>query len=126
MSLPTRPPRVLLGDLEPMTRVGMRKWLAEGGVEVVGEVDEPAAIVAESRRLAPDAVVLALADGAGRMLGKQVRGAAPTVTVILWARDETEMEVLEPGTAPPRRVATGVPDALLRELTSVSTTRERV
>jgi DNA-binding NarL/FixJ family response regulator len=126
VSLPTRPPRVLLGDLEPMTRVGMRKWLAEGGVEVVGEVDEPAAIVAESRRLAPDAVVLALGDGAGRMLGKQVRGAAPTVTVILWARDETEMEVLEPGTAPPRRVATGVPDALLRELTSVSTTRERV
>ncbi|HUC34964.1 MAG TPA: hypothetical protein VMR48_04630 [Gaiellaceae bacterium] len=126
MSLPTRPPRVLLGDLEPMTRVGMRKWLADGGVEVVGEVDEPAEIVAESRRLAPDAVVLALGDGAGRMLGKQVRGAAPTVTVILWARDETEMEVLEPGTAAPRRVATGVPDALLRELASVSTTRERV
>jgi DNA-binding NarL/FixJ family response regulator len=111
---------VLLGDLEPMTRVGMRKWLADGGVEVVGEVDEPAEI------LAPDAVVLALGDGAGRMLGKQVRGAAPTVTVILWARDETEMEVLEPGTAAPRRVATGVPDALLRELASVSTTRERV
>jgi DNA-binding NarL/FixJ family response regulator len=121
-----RPPRVLLGNLEPMTRVGMRKWLADGGIDVVAEEDEPAAIVAESRRLAPDAVVLPLEDGPGRMLGEQVRAAAREVTVILWARDETEMEVLEPGTAPPRRVATGVPDALLRELTSVSTTRERV
>jgi hypothetical protein len=49
----------------------------------------------------------------------------PEVTVILWARDETEMEVFEPGSASPRRVATAVPDALLREL-SVSTTTERV
>lgn len=120
-----RPPRVLLGNLEPMTRVGMRKWLADGGIEVVAEVDEAEAIVAESRRLAPDAVVLALEEGTGRTLGEQVRAAAPEVTVILWARDETEMEVFEPGSAAPRRVATAVPDALLSEL-SVSTTRERV
>lgn len=120
-----RPPRVLLGNLEPMTRVGMRKWLADGGIEVVAEVDEAEAIVAESRRLAPDAVVLALDEGTGRTLGEQVRAAAPEVTVILWARDETEMEVFEPGSAAPRRVATAVPDALLSEL-SVSTTRERV
>lgn len=126
MSVPTRSPRVLLGNLEPITRVGMRQWLADGGIEVVGEVNEPGEIVSESRRLAPDAVVVALEDGAGRTLGRQVRGAAPEVTVILWARDETEMEVLEPGSAAPRRVATGVPDALLRELSSVSTTKERV
>jgi DNA-binding NarL/FixJ family response regulator len=120
-----RPPRVLLGNLEPMTRVGMRKWLADGGIDVVAEEDEPSAIVAESRRLAPDAVVLPLEDGPGRMLGEQVRAAAREVTVILWARDETEMEVFEPGSMRPRRVATAVPDALLSEL-SVSTTRERV
>jgi DNA-binding NarL/FixJ family response regulator len=125
VSVPTRPPRVLLGNLEPMTRVGMRKWLADGGIEIVAEVDEPQAIVAESLRQAPDAVVLALEDGAGRTLGEQVRRAMPEVTVILWARDETEMEVFEPGSASPRRVATAVPDALLREL-SVSTTTERV
>jgi DNA-binding NarL/FixJ family response regulator len=117
---------VLLGNLEPMARVGMRKWLADGGIDVVGEVDEPEQIVAESRRLRPDAVVLGLEDGAGRSLGEQVRGAAPEVTVILWARDETEMEVFEPGSAAPRRVATAVPHALLRELSSVSTTTERV
>ncbi len=125
MSVPTRPPRVLLGNLEPMTRVGMRRWLADGGIEIVGEVDESTAIVAESRRVAPDAVVLGL-DGSGRALGEQVRRATPEVTVILWARDETEMEVLEPGSAAPRRVATAVPHALLRELSSVSTTTERV
>ena len=124
MPVPTRPPRVLLGNLEPMTRVGMRKWLADGGIEIDGEADEPSAIVAESRRLAPDAVVLDL-NGSGRALGEQVRGAAPEVTVILWARDETEMEVFEPGSAAPRRVATAVPHALLREL-NVSTTTERV
>jgi DNA-binding NarL/FixJ family response regulator len=107
-----------------MTRVGMRKWLADGGIEIVGEVDKPPAIVAESRRLAPDAVVLDL-TGSGRALGEQIRGAAPEVTVILWARDETEMEVFEPGSAAPRRVATAVPHALLREL-NVSTTTERV
>jgi DNA-binding NarL/FixJ family response regulator len=116
---------VLLGNLEPMTRVGMRKWLADGGIDVVAEVDEPEAIVAESRRLVPDAVVLGL-DVGGRMLGEQVRVAAPEVTVILWARDETEMEVFEPGSAAPRRVATAVPDALLSELSNVSTTTERV
>lgn len=125
MSVPTRPPRVLLGNLEPMTRVGMRNWLADGGIEIVGEVDEPTEIVAEARRLAPDAVVLGRDEAGGRTLGEQVRGAAPEVTVILWARDETEMEVFEPGSAAPRRVATAVPDALLREL-SVSTTKERV
>jgi DNA-binding NarL/FixJ family response regulator len=117
---------VLLGNLEPMMRVGMKKWLADGGIDVVAEEDQPAAIVAESRRLVPDAVVLALDGGAGRTLGEQVRAAAPTVTVILWERDETEMEVFEPGSAAPRRVATAVPDALLRELSSVSTTTERV
>jgi DNA-binding NarL/FixJ family response regulator len=117
---------VLLGNLEPMTRVGMRKWLADGGIEIVAEVDGPTAIVAESRRLVPDAVVLGLDEGAGRALGEQVRAAAPEVTVILWARDETEMEVFEPGSAAPRRVATAVPDALLSELSSVSTTTERV
>lgn len=117
---------MLLGNLEPMARVGMRNWLTDGGVLVVAEVDEPAAIVAETRRLVPDAVVLGLDEGAGRALGEQVRTAAPEVTVILWARDETEMEVFEPGSAAPRRVATAVPDALLSELGSVSKSTERV
>ena len=31
---PSRPPRVLLGDLAPMHRLGMRRMLAERGVEV--------------------------------------------------------------------------------------------
>jgi DNA-binding NarL/FixJ family response regulator len=117
---------VLLGNLEPMARVGMRNWLVDGGIDVVAEVSEPTAIVAETRRFLPDVVVLALDQGEGRTLGEQVRAAAPGVTVILWARDETELEVLEPGSSAPRRVATAVPDALLRELSSVVTATERV
>ena len=50
-------------------------------------------------------------------MGEQVRGAAPEAKVILWARDETEMEVFEPGSAVPRRVATAIPDALLASST---------
>ena len=107
---------MLLGNLEPMTRLGMTSMLASGGVEVVGD-DTDEALLAEVRRVLPDAVVLGLDQEAGRELGEQVRAAAPTTKVILWARDETAMEVFEPGSARPRRVGSGVREALLSELT---------
>jgi hypothetical protein len=36
--------------------------------------------------------------------------------VILWARDETEMEVFDPGSSTPRRIRMGVSEALLVEV----------
>ena len=39
--------------------------------------------------------------------------------MILWARDEDEMEVLDPGRPTPRRVVTAVPEALRSELSEV-------
>jgi DNA-binding NarL/FixJ family response regulator len=114
---------VLLGNLEPMTKLGMQKMLSSDGIEVVGDTD--VALLAQVRRVIPDAVVLGLDEGMGRELGEQVRAAAPNAKVILWARDETEMQVFEPGSARPRRVGSGVRDALLSELTGVQATRER-
>lgn len=115
--------RVLLGNLEPMVRLGMSRVLSEDGVEVLAEEGQPADVVAHAKRLHPDAVVLALDDGGARELGEQVRAAAPDAKVILWARDETEMEVFDPGASAPRRIRTSVP-ATLRSEVGAEKTRE--
>lgn len=118
-----RPQRVLLGNLEPMVQLGMTRLLADGGVEVLaGEDGGTQALLTQVARLLPDAVVLGLeARAAARELADEVRAAAPGTKVVLWARDETEMQVLDPGSAAPRRIFDHVPDALLAELGPTST-----
>jgi DNA-binding NarL/FixJ family response regulator len=108
--------RVLLGNLEPMVKLGMSKVLTDEGVEVVAEEGQSDDVVAHARRLHPDAVVLALDGGKSRELGEQVRAAAPDTKVILWARDETEMEVFDPGSSAPRRIRSAGSGALKREV----------
>jgi DNA-binding NarL/FixJ family response regulator len=108
--------RILLGNLEPMVRLGMTRVLIEGGLDVVAEDGDSSAIVAEARRLLPKAVVLGLEGGTARELRRAVRAVAPEAKVILWGRDEDEMEILDPGASAPRRVQTGVPSALVSEL----------
>ena len=120
-----RAPTVLLGDLEPIMLVGLRRVLADDGVEVVGEERVPGRIVAEAQRLQPDAVLLDLGDLGARELGKDVQRVAPHAKVILWARDETLMEVLDPASPDARWVATPVEGALRSELTT-SAPRPRV
>ena len=117
-----RRPCVLLGNLEPMALIGMSRLLADDGIDVV---EQPGpAIVASAERLAPDAVVLGLDHEASHELGSRVRVAAPDAKVILWSRDESEMEVYDPGSSAPRRIPTAAPDALLSELKSRQTARE--
>jgi hypothetical protein len=54
-----------------------------------------------------------------------VRIAAPGAKVIVWARDETELRVFDPGSHAPRRIRGSASDALLRELnTGRATERE--
>jgi len=96
-----------------MARLGMSRLLAEDGVEVVGGEAPGGAIVNEAARLAPDAVVLRLDD---RELAELIRATVPGAKVILWAGDETEMQILDPGGRSPRRVITEGPGALLNEL----------
>lgn len=120
---PARRTCVLIGNLEPMLRLGMSRVLEGDGIDVVDEQGPPAEIVEQARRLHPDAVVLALAGRASRELGEEVRAAAPEAKVILVARDETAMEVLGPGSTAPRRVHRAVSDALLSELSATSAER---
>jgi DNA-binding NarL/FixJ family response regulator len=121
---PTRRLRVLLGNLEPMMRVGVSRALA-GEVEVVAEDSSPQAIVAHAQRLRPDAVVLDLSARGSRELGEDVRAVAPQAKVILLANDESRMEILGPDGSEPRRIDTAVSDALLSELRPHEATAER-
>lgn len=110
-----RPLRVLLGNLEPMLRLGMTRLLADQGLEVSQE-SRPADLALAAATLAPDAIVLPLGAGDSEEVGRRARDAAPTAKLILWARDESEMHVYDAGRSEPRRVAAGTPDALLNEL----------
>jgi DNA-binding NarL/FixJ family response regulator len=110
---------VLLGDLEPMMRVGMSRILTAEGIDVVeDDAVQQRGIVAGAASLSPDAVILDLDAGGGRELGDQVRAAAPQAKVILWARDESEMEILEPGSSGARRIRGADREALLTEVSS--------
>ena len=117
------PPRVLLGKLEPIVRLGMIDVLEEDGVEVIGEEERPQALILMAGRLRPDAVVLDLLDRSSRDLCERVRTASPETKVILWARDEDEMEILDPGSTTPRRFFTAVPEELRNELSTVRLNR---
>ena len=107
---------MLLGDLEPMVSLGMNAVLREDGMEIVGQERRPAALLLMAGRLRPDAVVLDSARADSRELGDRVRVASPETTVILWARDEDAMEVLDPGSAVPRRFHTDLHEELRGEL----------
>ena len=113
-AVPLRPTRVLLGNLAPMTRLGMARLLGDRGVEVSVESRSSELPVAAAA-LAPDAIVLPLDEEATTELGR-ARAAAPGAKLILWARDESEMHVYDVGRPAPRRVSAGMPGALLSEL----------
>lgn len=107
---------MLLGNLEPLVRLGMTMVLEEDGIEIVGAEERPHALVLMAGRVAPDAVVLDLGQPGARELGDRVRLAAPDATVIFWTRDEELMEVLDPGASEPRRHRESVSEELRNEL----------
>ena len=116
-------PRVLLGNLEPLVRLGMMDVLSEDGLELIGDEQRPAALVLMAGRLRPDVVVLDLLERSSRELTERVRMASPDTKVILWARDEDAMEVLDPGATTPRRIFDAVPEELRSELSNVRVNR---
>jgi DNA-binding NarL/FixJ family response regulator len=109
-------PRVLLGNLGPIMRLGMNRVLSEQGCQVVGQEDRPSAIVGAAHRLRPDIVVLDLDGGSSNELAQLVRGASPETTVVLWAREEDFMEVLEPASSTSRQVSAPIVERLRGEL----------
>jgi len=107
---------VLLANLEPVALVGMTDVLTGGGVDVlVGNGPAPD-IVERVRRVKPDALLLDRGSRFAMQIGRQAQEAVPGTKVILWPRDETEMEVLDPACSEPRRVAVSPSRALLNEL----------
>lgn len=119
---PSRPPRVLLGDLAPMHRLGMRRLLAERGVEVTEE-SRSAELARAAAAVEPDAIVLPLDERAFDDVAL-AQAAAPGAKLILWARDESEMHVYDAGRSIPRRVSAGTAGALLSELETGDRRRE--
>jgi DNA-binding NarL/FixJ family response regulator len=109
-------PNVLLGNLGPIMRLGMKRVLVELGCQVVGQEDRPSAIVGAAHRLRPDIVVLDLDNGSSYELAQLVRGASPETTVVLWAREEDLMEVLEPASSTSRLVSAPIVERLRGEL----------
>lgn len=119
----SRRPRVMLGDLGPMTRVGMGRLLGDDGIEIVGDPLTAASATPEVQRLRPDVVVLDLDRTDSLQLCELVRINCPQTKVVLWARTEDVMEVIDPGATRPRLVVSGVPEDLLAELTNLHDTR---
>ena len=89
-------PRVLLGSLGPIMRLGMDRVPSEEGCQVVGQEDRPSAIIGAAHRVRPDIVVLDLDGGSSNELAQLVRGASPETTVVPWAREERP-EHIAPG-----------------------------
>jgi len=110
--------RVLLGDLAPIMAIGLRSVLEDEGIDVIGQETERSRIVRRAERLQPDVVVLDLDHDGARALGEEVHHVAPHTKVILWARNETVMGVLETVSAAPRLVPINVPHGLRSELRS--------
>src|SRR3954451_19443031 len=111
-------PRVLLGNLGPIMRLGMNRVLSEEGCHVVGQEDRPSAIVGAAHRLRPDIVVLDLDGGSSNELAQLGRGPSPETPVVLGAREEDLMEVLEPAASASRLVSAPVLERLRGELSS--------
>src|SRR3954468_1310475 len=109
-------PRVLLGNLGPIMRLGMNRVLSEEGCQVVGHEDRPSAIIGAAHRLRPDIVVLDLDNGSSHELAQLVRGAPPEPPVVLWAGEEDLMEVLEPVWNTSRLAAVPIVERLRSEL----------
>ena len=112
------PPRILLGNLEPIMLVGLRRVLSEEGMDVVGQQQAPDEILGEAERLQPDVIVLDLDSARGGSLAGGLRRVAPDAKLIFWARDETLMEVLDPSSSDVRVVALTAHAELRTELTT--------
>jgi hypothetical protein len=112
------PPRVLLGNLDPIMVIGMARVLEEDGAEVIGQERHPSQIVRSAGRMRPDVVVLESGSEGSRELGMRVQRVSPETKVILCDRDEEAMEVFDPGSRTSRVLAVAPSEGLRQELTT--------
>jgi len=98
------PPRVLIGNLRPIMRLGLVAVLTEAGMDVIAQEQRAHMIITKTARLLPDAVVLDRDDELSRTLSERVLKAAPRTKVVFWARDESFIEVLDPASGTTTRL----------------------
>jgi hypothetical protein len=114
LTAPSHP--VVLGSLEPVVALGLQRSLLSGGVEAIIEWGSASRVAALAGRLQPYAVVVGLESAGARRLSARIRRAAPGAKVVLLARDEDAVEVLDPGASEARRINEAVVDRLASEL----------
>lgn len=95
--------------------VGLSQLLSDEGAQVVGEADQPTAILFRAERLRPDVVMLRL-EGGSRELGERVQAAAPGTKVIFWSPDEHLIEVLDADSTVTREIRGSAQEGLRSEL----------
>jgi DNA-binding NarL/FixJ family response regulator len=89
-------PRVLLGDDDAPTRVGVRVALASHGFDVVAEASEAAAAVTDALELDPDIAMLAASlPGGGIEAARQIAAQRPRVRLVIISDDPSGEELLE-------------------------------
>ena len=102
------PLRVLIAEDQYLMREGTRRLLAEvPGVEVVGEASDYASVLAESRRLKPDVVLMDIKMPPGHSMegidaAHVIKGEAPETGIVILSQHEDEGYVwalLEKGVA---------------------------
>ena len=105
---------VLLGGLTPMEAVGMRELLESAGIAVIDGGSHRKSVLTACGRSHPDSVVMDAAAHADLL--REVRAAAPDAKLVLWARDQSAIQVFDAGAAAPRSIASATPEALVKEL----------
>jgi hypothetical protein len=105
--------RVLIGQLDPIVRVGIERALTDSGVSVLAAKAGADALVAEAAAEAPNAIVVGN-KAAG--LSARLRRAAPAATVVVWRGHVEVIEVHEPGRDEPRIVPAPAAEGLCGEL----------
>jgi hypothetical protein len=83
-----------------------------------GAFGRPSAIIGAAHKWCPDIVVVHLDGGSSYELAQLVRGASPESTVVLWAREEDQMGVLQRASSAARLIAEPVTERLRSELSS--------
>jgi DNA-binding NarL/FixJ family response regulator len=97
-----------------MEAVGMRQLLEAAGIAVIDGGADPGSLLTACSRSHPDSVLLDAAARDGLL--HEVRLAAPEAKLVLWARDQSVIQVFDAGAAVPRSIASATPEALVKEL----------
>jgi DNA-binding NarL/FixJ family response regulator len=97
-----------------MEAVGMRQLLEAAGIVVIDGGADPGSVLTACSRSHPDSVLLDATTRDGLM--QEIRAAAPDAKLVLWARDQSAIQVFDAGVAAPRQIASAAPEALVKEL----------